>query len=148
MYFDNIKILELYQGTWISNVYSNDLKIVFNGSAMTESYSLGSGVIKNYTYGINVDNDQIYLTLYNQKISAAYLLDSNNKLIIKDLDSAEIDSYSYYSPDRSAPVESKEPVIGMTAEELENSTWGEPKDINHTTTSYGVSEQWVYSGYR
>lgn len=39
-----------------------------------------------------------------------------------------------------------DPQIGMTAEEVRQSTWGEPDDINKTTTKYGVSEQWVYGG--
>lgn len=41
-----------------------------------------------------------------------------------------------------------DPKIGMTAEEVKKSTWGEPKKINKTTTAYGVSEQWVYYGDR
>lgn len=41
-----------------------------------------------------------------------------------------------------------EPSIGMTAEEVCNSTWGEPNKINKTTTEYGTSEQWVYGGGR
>lgn len=40
------------------------------------------------------------------------------------------------------------PSLGMTTEELRNSSWGDPEDINSTTTIYGVSEQWCYSGYR
>jgi len=36
------------------------------------------------------------------------------------------------------------PAIGMTSEEVENSTWGKPSDINKTTNKYGTSEQWVY----
>ena len=32
----------------------------------------------------------------------------------------------------------------MTSEEVENSTWGKPYDINKTTNEYGTSEQWVY----
>lgn len=32
----------------------------------------------------------------------------------------------------------------MTADEVKNSTWGEPSDINKTTTKYGIREQWVY----
>lgn len=40
------------------------------------------------------------------------------------------------------------PSIGMTAEEVKDSTWGEPKDINRTTTEYGTSEQWVYPNYK
>lgn len=37
-----------------------------------------------------------------------------------------------------------DPAIGMTAEEVENSTWGKPYDINKTINKYGTSEQWVY----
>ncbi len=36
------------------------------------------------------------------------------------------------------------PDIGMTADDVRNSIWGEPDKINKTTTEYGVSEQWVY----
>lgn len=42
----------------------------------------------------------------------------------------------------------KEPALGMTADEVKNSTWGEPKDINRTITQYGVTEQWVYPDYK
>lgn len=38
-----------------------------------------------------------------------------------------------------------EPEIGMTSEEVLNSTWGRPKDINRTRTEYGTHEQWVYN---
>ncbi len=40
------------------------------------------------------------------------------------------------------------PEIGMTAEEVRNSTWGSPRDTNKTTYEWGTKEQWVYSGYR
>ena len=36
----------------------------------------------------------------------------------------------------------------MTKDEVLNSTWGQPEDINKTTTKYGTREQWSYSGYR
>lgn len=42
-------------------------------------------------------------------------------------------------------AEPKEPEIGMTADEVKNSTWGDPTKINKTATKYGVHEQWVYS---
>lgn len=42
-------------------------------------------------------------------------------------------------------IEAKdEPAIGMTADEVRQSTWGEPSTINRTTTKYSVNEQWVY----
>lgn len=44
--------------------------------------------------------------------------------------------------------EKKEPKIGMTTDEVEASTWGKPEKINKTTYKWGITEQWVYSGYR
>lgn len=41
-----------------------------------------------------------------------------------------------------------EPQIGSSKDAVRNSTWGEPKDINTTTTINGTSEQWVYGGGR
>jgi len=38
--------------------------------------------------------------------------------------------------------------IGMTQQEVLNSNWGKPEDVNTTTTAYGTSEQWVYDGYK
>jgi hypothetical protein len=40
------------------------------------------------------------------------------------------------------------PQIGMTSEEVKESLWGIPLEINKTTTKYSVSEQWVYDNYR
>lgn len=42
----------------------------------------------------------------------------------------------------------KPPAIGMTAEEVRDSTWGSPNKINKDTYAWGVQEQWCYSGYR
>jgi len=36
--------------------------------------------------------------------------------------------------------------IGMTQEEVLDSSWGRPQHINTTTTKYGTHEQWVYDG--
>ncbi|MDM5229910.1 hypothetical protein [Lysinibacillus pakistanensis] len=38
--------------------------------------------------------------------------------------------------------------IGMTKEEVLVDGWGKPIDINRTTTTYGVSEQWIYEDYK
>jgi len=47
---------------------------------------------------------------------------------------------------RHIEIEDKklDPKIGMTKEEIRNSKWGNPIEINKTTTKYGTSEQWVY----
>ncbi|MCX6054879.1 MAG: hypothetical protein NTZ74_08205 [Chloroflexi bacterium] len=49
----------------------------------------------------------------------------------------------------TTPVAEKPtPRIGMTADQVRNSSWGSPEDINKTTTASSVSEQWVYPNYR
>lgn len=50
--------------------------------------------------------------------------------------------------DKRSASKKRNPAIGMTAEEVLESTWGRPKKINKTTYSWGVTEQWCYSGYR
>lgn len=40
------------------------------------------------------------------------------------------------------------PSIGMTSEEVRNSTWGEPEKINKTTYSWGITEQWCYGNQK
>lgn len=37
--------------------------------------------------------------------------------------------------------------IGMTVQEVIESSWGKPAHVNRTTSTYGTREQWVYPGY-
>lgn len=37
-----------------------------------------------------------------------------------------------------------DPFIGMSSDEVLNSTWGEPESKNITKTKYGKKEQWIY----
>lgn len=73
--------------------------------------------------------------------------DFSDDCIKSDLYEIEYDN-SKYVEDESVKDDLQEPAIGMTAEQVEASTWGKPKDINKTTYSWGVKEQWVYSDYR
>lgn len=36
--------------------------------------------------------------------------------------------------------------IGMSKDDVLQSSWGKPRDVNRTTNQYGVREQWVYDG--
>ena len=47
-------------------------------------------------------------------------------------------------PETTPIIKREAPAIGMTTDEVRQSTWGEPSSINKTTTKYSVSEQWVY----
>lgn len=58
---------------------------------------------------------------------------------------------NYYSADMkevekdiSAENSKSDPAIGMTADEVKSSTWGEPINISKTTTENNVSEMWSY----
>ena len=44
------------------------------------------------------------------------------------------------------PVNTSIPQVGMTAEEVINTSWGEPDKKNITEAYYGTHEQWVYRG--
>ncbi len=46
------------------------------------------------------------------------------------------------------PEQAPAPAIGMTAEEVRASSWGEPYKINKTTYAWGTTEQWCYSDNR
>jgi poly-gamma-glutamate capsule biosynthesis protein CapA/YwtB (metallophosphatase superfamily) len=37
-------------------------------------------------------------------------------------------------------------AIGMSAQDVLDSSWGRPESVNRTTTANGIHEQWVYSG--
>ena len=72
------------------------------------------------------------------------MVDEGERVLIESITVAP--AADYFSFGDIKPKSS--PRIGMTAEELRESTWGEPQDINKTTTAHGISEQWCYSEER
>lgn len=65
---------------------------------------------------------------------------------------------SLYSPDKIKEKRTKEkgadintdtkPEIGMTKDQVLNTSWGKPNRINTTENAWGIHEQWCYSGQR
>ncbi|OXS68676.1 hypothetical protein B1B04_19610 [Lysinibacillus sp. KCTC 33748] len=49
----------------------------------------------------------------------------------------------YYEENQKSDI-----YIGMRKEEVLESKWGKPKDVNRTTTSNSINEQWVYDNYK
>lgn len=97
----------------------------------------------------------------DKRITRYYLIEEDGVLKINDVSQFDYsfdDGYWYkentvytkrelderYAKSMNVPV----PTIGMTRDEVRNSTWGEPTDINTTTYAWGTTEQWVYPGYR
>lgn len=64
------------------------------------------------------------------------------KLTIEQAETAN--SSSSNSTNKTATNQETTPQIGMTADEVRATAWGEPAEINKTTTAGDVSEQWVY----
>lgn len=126
------------------------------------SYSLGNGKtnldkVKFY------DLHDVFLEIENNKLEA-YYYDNNNK---NEKKKYEDEKFSFDKENGNLYInivnknieyeltkkdyritKRKKPNIGMTKDEVLNSTWGEPEDINKTTTKYGTREQWCYSGYK
>lgn len=168
-YLNNTNLMISLQGTWEENYLQCYAQI--EGWKITEyeskygylvnigDYALGNGKT-NLDKVEFYDLHNVYLELKNNQLEAYYYEDGekkkyeneqfiydtrNNKLYIKiankDIE-YELTKKNYKITKR------KDPTIGMNKSEVENSTWGEPEDINRTITAYGTREQWCYSNYR
>jgi hypothetical protein len=50
-----------------------------------------------------------------------------------------------WSPSILGHIACRSAVVGMTSDQA-TAAWGRPNDINRTTYTFGVHEQWVYDG--
>lgn len=137
-YLDNIDIMEKYMGTWevegLANIY-----YIFNGWSIEQ-------IIDSMISGRSVFKFKAVLN--GEKLESTsketYFINENGFLIVE----GKSEKYRKISSSTQTPSVNPAllpPKIGMTAQEVRESSWGEPKKINKTTTVYGVSEQWVYS---
>lgn len=141
-----VKVLEQYKFNFDESVHPPEL--IQSQLVLTKGY-IG---LKDY------EKAKKYLS--DKRISSIFEKNSDYWSLLADIargqgDKQTGDKYAYKageiyvsSTEPNIITISKEPQIGMTAEEVRNSSWGSPKDINRTTTANGVDEQWVYSGYR
>lgn len=107
---------------------------------------------------ISIDNELYLLSnFYDNKNSGEVFSIENGKVHFRYADIDESNNYHLsisLKTDKILKRESviseeiKNPLVGMTADEVKQSTWGEPEKINKSTYSWGTSEQWCYSGYR
>jgi tetratricopeptide (TPR) repeat protein len=159
---EECEFLQKFQGVWYINVgLSGDYNsgvfyINFSGRKCTEkrTYYFRSDLNYEYTYDYEIKDNKIIVLredrtyFYTSYENYTFYFDSDNNLkwvstdfwigdkpVEKEMWKTENDSYS---------AGKRHPSIGMTADEVRNSTWGYPDDINKTVTSYGTTEQWVY----
>lgn len=129
---------------------------------------------KEKKYGIRIDGWDLYRYFYNLCEDGKYRISSELKTLQADMytiyeksvgfcnDTGSTD-FCYYSlqndnlheianngiettffKEKISTEVMEKPTIGMTSEEVKNSTWGEPEDINKDTYSWGIKEQWCY----
>lgn len=97
---------------------------------------------KGNKYSFNVDSEELKHSYY----------DKNGKLHTETFERPKSTTVSSDTNSSTSNIENEQGSngnieIGMTQEEVIESI-GKPKDINKTTTANGVSEQWVYDGYK
>ncbi len=140
-YLEKAAFLCKFQGTWITDEEYADYQIVFKGWKMWSVIAADRPDTAVYQFDYELNGDKLF------SVSDQYYIDKNGKLVeIHDDDKKE--TYTFISTSTEIPKEKPTPAIGMTANEILGSNWGEPKSKNKTTTAYGTSEQWVYSNYR
>lgn len=135
-----------YRASYINLIVINKWDITFgiDPKYNTQNY------LKEYTFNYTIENNEIVLTRkltiqeIGRGIKERYNYDINNQTLSGD----KYETYYYESNNINFPERLKEPAIGMTKTEAENSTWGKPNKINTTTTVYGIHEQWVYGNGR
>lgn len=113
----------------VMDIFGNDVE-----ESMTSFEFSGNG---DYSFKIpkTLEQESVCLVTWNNDLRYEYMTDPSRPKPEKP-ERPEID-ITFKAP----------PAIGMTAEEVLNSTWGKPSDKTKTTTRYGVSEQWIYRSY-
>lgn len=155
---ENIEILKKLQGTYsLKENYDKGFKdmhkAIIKGSKLIFVFNINSQ-IDTYERNIEkIEKENTFYTFAEKCVIEGDLLyeygilseeEKSPRIYIKLSDSTDVNAI-YQTPSTSTL---KSPHIGMSKTQVEQSTWGKPKDINKTTTKYGVSEQWVYSGNR
>ncbi|WP_291636447.1 hypothetical protein [Clostridium sp.] len=118
-----------YKNTQFSNIF-----IPFLKSKMTDGLTSHDVTYMNKL----VDVSSVFVVTSNDEIKTlrTKLIDETN--IIKNA--------TRYVHETSISSEPSKPYIGMTEVDLVECAWGQPEDVNKTTTAYGISKQYCYSG--
>ncbi|SYX86179.1 hypothetical protein [Paenibacillus alvei] len=137
-YLNKLSILTEFQGTWEEEDYGNK-QIIIDGWNFYTVHFPHSHETKSFQWGYTLEGND----LKSRNITYQRKLD---KLVALEIMGR--DTFVKISNSVEVPKAKPAPRVGMTEYEAQNSNWGEPTDINKTTTQNGVSEQWVYDGFK
>ncbi len=151
-YKDEIPLstIKLLKGEWEKDSYKYDI-VVFNDQLVSfvdyyDDKKTKVSKISSYTLSYDENSNIVLRNEYLSSIYTVSIVSDDQISITYNIDNSS-ETYSKVSDNTTFPEPMKDPYIGMSRSELENSTWGTPKRINKTTTEYEVSEQWVYERY-
>lgn len=154
---DVAMFMDKLQGVWYSDVSQSGHG--YNGWTETQTLYRTNGSVYTNDLEMNKIYEQIYvrenrLYLESQAPGLEYVIEmyfqGADLIMIQSGNKKfnEADKVFTYEKVESFPEPAKEPSVGMTAQEVLDSTWGKPEKINKSTYAWGVTEQWCYSGYR
>jgi hypothetical protein len=134
-YLKNISTMESYEGTW-EDKYGMT-QYIFDGWKVSIVFFPNSNEVSVYHRDI---------TLVNNKLKDEFdtIFENRSGTLIVNESYGHRESFHKISTSKNVPEEKPLPEIGMTKDEVLDSKWGRPDDINKTITEYGTSEQWVY----
>ena len=146
-YIENIKVALKIQGNWcnkpnnIITITKNEINVIGTFEGIDDNNYIIKSIEKE-----NINNETSYHITLKNNISLYYHNDT-----LKLIPNGGILSGNLYQLCRVEDFiyeenPEYEPTIGMTKDEVENSKWGKPRDINKTTYSWGTHEQWCYYG--
>ena len=146
LYQERAVFMNKLQGTWRGE--DSDSFLIFKKWEITTINIYNYEVsVNNYIYQFEKESDDYIL--YTTSVGD-YKVEWNpiKNRVVETFH--EYEWYYAYASKSTNPndVIPETPRIGMTKAEVRKSLWGEPEDINKTTTAYGTREQWVYSGNR
>ncbi len=99
-----------------------------------------------FSYDDQIFDGSIYYEVYNARECVQLFtkvgLEANKKK------KEEYEEYLKAKENNGTQTKKSDPSIGMTASEVEASSWGEPERKNITEYAWGTKEQWVYSSQR
>ena len=144
------KLSEFLKGTWKSG---NDYLVFTDYWSLTDYFKSFSIWITKYSCDI-VDEKTLECSPKGTSVRNDITIKINDNSITfyeKEDDpffTPRIAEYQKDSDETDIPNGFKEPKIGMTKEEVRNSSWGSPEDINTYTYYWGTQEQWVYDNFK
>ncbi|OPY59456.1 MAG: hypothetical protein A4E55_00226 [Pelotomaculum sp. PtaU1.Bin035] len=124
-----------------------DSKVLYSYVSAEQQYLadfLGTAIIENNI--AHLKPVQTKLNEISTDYSGLFAQDINNfrNDIEKQLQSLQTRLAESKKKTESVSSKTQGVRIGMTQQEVLNSSWGKPKSVNKTTTQYGIHEQWVY----